>query len=99
MSANNWATCPNCLEKALNDKSLASATAREAYGVVSQLEYENMMQRARNMPAGPSSETLREDYEIGLEADGRFYVTYTGQCTRCSFKHHFSYEKSIWEKK
>jgi hypothetical protein len=39
-----------------------------------------------------SLRTFREDYELGVQEDGTFYVRYRGGCTKCDFGHRFIHE-------
>lgn len=43
---------------------------------------------------------FREDYEIGMEEDGEFWISYRGECgTRqvkgCGFKHEFKHKEQV----
>ena len=43
----------------------------------------------------PLAESFREDYEIGTELDGRFFVNYYGLCEGCGYKVEFKQEKQF----
>lgn len=92
MSADNWAICPKCTEKALKNKVVASAKAKQAYGKVSADEYLELIKTA-NIEYEPEY-TLREDYELGI-FDGEFYVNYHGNCQICGFNFKHSYKEVI----
>jgi len=40
-------------------------------------------------------ETLREDYEIGIDEDGLFYVNYGGRCDECGLVYKFNHEEEV----
>jgi Fe-S cluster biogenesis protein NfuA len=39
--------------------------------------------------------SLREDYEIGIEENGYFYVEYAGKCDDCGFSFHFELQERV----
>ena len=83
MSANNWAICPRC-NKAEDDKraALVKRLATD-YGKVSMEKYAQL-QAALSAPR-PALDTLREDWEIGMDTSGEFVVTYSCSCAKCGF--------------
>ena len=40
-------------------------------------------------------ETLREDYEIGTDIDGVFWVAYSAFCTECKFSFDFRHSENV----
>lgn len=38
---------------------------------------------------------FREDFDIGVNLDGRFYVSYAGRCKKCGLIHTFKHEESV----
>ena len=49
--------------------------------------------KSGNVPLRPTfPETMREDYEIWMDKEGFFEVTYSAHCTQCEFS--FSFEHS-----
>ena len=40
-------------------------------------------------------ETLREDYESFITEDGRFYISYSGACQVCAFRHDFKVDEQL----
>ena len=79
MSANNWDTCPRCKKKLEATRAKAAASAEKEYGKVPPDEYLTMVKAAK-LIGGKLEQTLREDWEIGVDEDGRFYVSYSGSC-------------------
>lgn len=93
MSANNWRECPQC--KAADDKrrNEAIATARESYGVVSAEQYLRDIAEAEKPTL--AEETLREDYELWIDATGEFYVSYRGSCDKCGLDFKFKHSEMV----
>jgi len=42
-----------------------------------------------------TEDSLREDYEIGMDTDGIFYVRYTGACNSCDFKFSYKHDEKV----
>lgn len=82
MSADNWMICPNCRQKlnAERDKQIADVGA--LYGKIPAEEYITKAQEVA-LPRLLAKETFREDYEIGISANGVFSVSYRGGCDVC----------------
>ena len=94
MSANNWTTCPKC--KAAHDAAVANAMrkAQSSYGKVSQEKYAANLRHAQMLELTACEDTLREDYEIGIDGD-TFEVSYRASCDRCDFRFDFRETKPI----
>lgn len=93
MSANNWRTCPQCLARAkVHQQNLRDRAAR-AYGKVPRDKYEAMCRKASE----PISleEEFREDWDIGTDDHGDFYVRYRGNCQRCGLTHEFKHDSVV----
>ncbi len=82
MSADNWTTCPNC-------RQLAETKVASSYGKVSEDEYLAILEAKKSIKNEP---TLREDYEMWTDEDGKFTVSYSCSCSVCKF--HFDYKYS-----
>jgi hypothetical protein len=82
MGADNWAICPKCNKEA-EDKYA------NAYGNVSESEYQNLIRKVDDHEA---RRTLREDYEIYISETGRFCIGYSAHCNVCKFQ--YSYDKN-----
>lgn len=79
MSANNWAVCPQCrhnLEVEL--ESLKSSPLPIESEIIQITDSLNEM-------SDRHEGTLREDYEMGINETGLFYVYYNGACKLCGF--------------
>jgi hypothetical protein len=51
-----------------------------------------MKARAEQKSKTVVGENLREDYEIGIDRDGKFYVSYAGSCDVCGFSYAYEFE-------
>ena len=93
MSADNWTTCPKC--KAAHDAAVAKAMqkAQSSYGKASQEKYAENLRRAQTLELTACEDTLREDYEIGVDGD-TFAVSYCASCDRCDFTFEFRESRS-----
>ena len=92
MSASNWRQCPACLRKAKAAHEELAAKALASYGKVPADEYRAMSDAAMKPVELDSS--LREDYQLGIGEDGRFYVHYRGSCTECPFEFRYKHEQA-----
>jgi len=75
-------------------KADAIAKAEKSYGKVSVDEFQKAVKTANALPDEPDN-TLREDYSIGVDLDGMFYVSYACSCSKCGFKFEFKEEKQV----
>lgn len=96
MSADNWGICPRC--KATNDSEHEKLIEqlRDGYGKISEAEYIALRKRVSDKPK--LVETLREDYEIFTDEDGKFTVDYGCSCSKCGFSHAHSYSEQVFSK-
>jgi hypothetical protein len=83
MSADNWGVCPQC-EKNIRE------TRKSLYGQVTESEYLRLVDKGKMLES-----TLREDYEIGIDQDGEFYVSYLGHCDMCGFEFSYEYKQQL----
>ncbi len=90
MSADNWCICPKCKKK--NDQANADRILHvaEQYGKIPADEYVALA-KAANKPI-EIVETFREDFNIGIDKDGTFSVSYTGSCQECDVYFHYEFE-------
>jgi len=93
MSADNWGICPSCYNKALQSKNADRKTVEESYGKISLEDFNKMFKEAARKVEPEDFRTLREDYEIGVDREGTFEVTYSGHCSECGFI--FRFNKTI----
>ena len=101
MGADNWAVCPRCLRNAENAKRALEAKAQAAYGKVPVEEFEKLREAAAVPINVEKLRTFREDYELGMEEDGTFEVSYHGSCSRrhpeqgCGYEHRFRHIEEV----
>lgn len=86
MSANNWCVCPKCKE--------AEDKVGSSYGKVSEEEYLAALNQ-REQAGEDLTLTLREDYEIGVDVHGEFFVSYACRCSKCGFNFGYTYSKKL----
>ena len=95
MSADAWQICPQCLVLSQKKQAQKVKILNETYGKVSSEKWLKMKDEADNTGIKPSDETLREDYEIGTDKSGKFYVSYAAHCSACGFRHSFKHEERL----
>lgn len=95
MSANNWTECPRCRVGYLAEIKVRAEEVANAYGKVPVEEYMRMNEEASNPP--PFEETLREDWYIGMSADGKFTAKYSCYCKPCGFEFSFEQERDAMQ--
>ncbi len=93
MSADNWAICPVC--KKNNDEANTNriADAEAKYGKVSSFQYRESAKEAERSIV--LEESLREDFGIGINEDGEFYVTYRGHCEVCGLDFKYNHAENV----
>jgi hypothetical protein len=99
MSADNWTTCPECKIAHAADRDARMRKVAKSYGKVPAEEYERMAGEARREPIKVQDDTLREDYEIGTNAEGMFSVGYSCSCTKCGWSFKFKHQANALERK
>lgn len=92
MSANNWTICPKCKRKKEAEAERLRMKSLAAYGTVSAERYAELCGKARDAKESPLQNSMREDYEIGVDSEGRFSVSYRANCTACGFI--FDYDRT-----
>jgi len=87
MSADNWRICPKCHKNTV-------PLIKPEYGVVSEAEY---LEAIKKEPE-PEEENLREDWDIGIDEDGSFFVNYSCFCELCGFRFEFEQEVNVFKR-
>lgn len=93
MTADNWSQCPVCLAKAEKEYAAAKRKLNADYGKVPAEEFVARRDALRNPPQ--PEDTLREDYELGVCDNGKFYVNYSCSCTSCGFAHTYEHSEQL----
>lgn len=97
MIADNWAKCPNCIKIDRDQKIKMRQKIDDSYGKIDQAEYLKLVEAANHEQQ--FRETLREDFQIGIDPFGMFSVTFAARCDRCGFKFDFTNSKDSFENK
>lgn len=97
MGADNWAICPACKSKAIKAKEKERAKAAEAYGKIPSDEWQ--VKSTAAWKDIELKETLREDYEIGVDECGEFNVSYRSGCSICDFRFDYEETKQVFSEK
>jgi ribosomal protein S27AE len=95
MSADNWRICPRCKIRAAEKAAKMYADATAAYGKVDPEMYLEKLKEAQVFGVESPEETLREDYEIYIDEDGEFFVSYRGGCDKCGLVFSFKHEDQV----
>lgn len=95
MSADNWGKCPKCKQAKDASRLAAIDAVRKKYGKIPSEDYDELMAGAMAVPeeSDADQDTLREDYEIGTNSNGKFSVGYSCHCRRCKFSFQFKHEE------
>jgi len=93
MSADNWTICPKCNKSSLQLEKKEREKIKNSYGKISAEEYLELV-RQHKLPK-KIEDTLREDYEIGIDENGGFSIHYSCYCEECRFKFEFNYNEII----
>lgn len=95
VSANNWTTCPRCLQGAKEAAERERNEVSALYGHVAMEEFDR--RRAELKPVDESAyRTFREDYHIGAY-EGHIEWEYSGSCTKCGLKAKTEGSKLFWD--
>jgi len=93
VSANNWRDCPKCIAKATMKRARLSQEAQDSYGKVTPALYQEMLLAVRECQHPENS--MREDWQLGINTTGEFYVSYYANCDECGFKFSFKQERQL----
>ncbi len=96
MSADNWADCPRCRDRAERAKQKQRDELKTLYGKIPSGEYLVAVRKADEPPEW-EQHTFREDYEQGITEDGDYFVRYQGQCKICMLAHSFEHETPVYQ--
>jgi len=99
MSASNWGACPECLKREVRKCKDLIDSVSNAYAAVSEEEYLKMRDEALSTSTEKHEDTLREDYEIGVDSNGEFTIYYRCSCEKCGFEFNFEERKMVTEDK
>jgi hypothetical protein len=97
MSADKWTRCPKCIKLAAQAAVDKREKADAAYGKVSLQEHRELTIAAEQAEKVKPFETLRHDYEIGVDSNGCFEVSYGCSCTNCDFEYVYNFKEKTDE--
>lgn len=95
MGADNWTHCPQCKLIATTLQEQAEAGLQESYGKLPVKEWLKQKGQVERQAAKPPEQTLREDYEIGLDGEGVFEVDYRASCDKCGLRFSHKHDAKI----
>lgn len=95
MSADNWALCPVCHERASKIKAELRDRVRLTYGRLPIDEWDKLRAEADADINVEALHTFREDYEIYGAEDGLVKVSYSGGCKECGAHVEFKHEHVV----
>lgn len=96
MSANRWSQCPTCIKGHHEVVAEKLAATRDSYGKIGAADYEALVKEHEAAARKTLPESLREDWELGVEEDGRFYIGYTASCQDCGYRFNFQHEQNTY---
>lgn len=99
MSADNYRLCPKCVIIQRDKHQMALTEVNQLYGKAPAWEHRAAQRRADEIEGLRISETLREDYEIGIRIDGTFFCHYGASCSVCGYEFKFEKEQNAFKGK
>lgn len=95
MSASNWDVCPKCVKAKEAADQKAKADVDAAYGKMKAADYLDLLKKTEAKCEEAVPQTLREDWELGISSECKFYVIYKAECRECGFSHSYRHEQAI----
>ena len=93
MSADNWRVCPYCLRKDHHEREKRIEKIAAEYGKIPLDQWHSKMKEVVDVPIKMKEQTLREDYEQGIDDAGRYYVSFRARCEACGTQFHYQREE------
>lgn len=94
MSADNWAVCPRCLERAQLLVKQQEEKVMATYGKVPVGEFDASRAAIRR-PYATQFKTFREDWSVSGAEEGVVTVEYSGCCQNCGLGLEFTHKHEI----
>jgi hypothetical protein len=92
MSADNWAICPKCKKLADSEHEQFLNKMKSGYGKIPPEEYLEMVEKSKKPIL--LDQTLREDFGLGVDDVGNFFVSYGCSC-ECGFKFRYDHKQKV----
>ncbi len=96
MSADNWTQCPKCYAKTVKERQAALAKVEKSYGKQAMEDWLYEKSQAEAIDPEEIGESLREDYNCGVNGGGVFEVSYSCSCNQCDFKFSFKHKVEVY---
>lgn len=94
MSADRWITCPKCANAKEQKRQADLVQMKAEYGKMSVKDFLNTF--SDNWSEYEKlGEDMREDFEVGMDADSVVRVTYSCRCDKCGYKFNFAHEQPV----
>ena len=91
MGADNWGKCPQCIKLHNEEVKADHEALMAAYGDIDAGEFARIMRELDiKTNNGVMSNTLRENYELHMSADGVFTIDYRASCKTCGFSYKYN---------
>ncbi len=100
MSADRWATCPQCAAQLHKNRDNEYKRIMASYATIPVEQFTKQIDeynaRLKEESKGRMVDSsLREDYEVYTTVEGKFYVSYSCRCENCKWGHDFNHEAMI----
>lgn len=95
MGADNWTTCPKCLDDARKREAREREAVELLYGQISIADFDLRRAAVVTVAEGDYT-TFREDYEVNDAETGEVCFTYRGGCTKCGLTAQLEATKKFW---
>lgn len=89
MSADRWSVCPKCKRNAEDLQEEKLRLAEQSYGKVDRNEYLRLLREADRDEV--LDETLRQDWEIRIDEEETFSISFGCSCSVCGFEFSYSH--------
>lgn len=83
LSTENHTQCPKCWDKLVDKKNKLKQRIVNEYGKTPKEEFMELVEESRL--AIDATNSLMENYEIGMERNGKFSIGYKCTCVSCGF--------------
>jgi len=90
MGATNYRLCPACVKRDQEKLEALTRQLEATYGKIPLGEWNEIQAKIKHHPS--LGETLREDYELGTQVIGTFFVNYRAFCESPECDYDVSYD-------
>ena len=93
MSADNWTQCPVCVKRYAAQAAKRIEAAQDMYGKATAAAFIAATEAAERFASSGIDNSMREDYDIGMDDSGVFSVDYRCSCD-CGFRGSYKHSES-----